>query len=227
MRKIGLLAVFVLILLLVGASIVTGFLLHDKTPGQEASPAKLVSNRQAQRLETSNASWQPSFFMALDERIQKVKLPRLRTVVLSEGDLEVRFWYDSRPDVINGFVIRRSANQWSAVGVRQTRNRQPSEVKLEALAVPKSGWETAWAKLVAAGILTLPDASELNCNSAGLDTVAFVIETNVHRLYRTYRYSNPSHAECDDAKRIVLIEEIIDEEFGPAKHTEGGSSSAE
>jgi hypothetical protein len=214
MRKIGLFAVFVLVSPLVGASIVIGFLHHNKNRAQNAIPAKVVSNHQAQRPEIPNASWEPSFFMALGERTQKVNLPSLRTVMLSDQDLEVRFWYDGRPDVINGFVIRRSADRWSAFGVRQTRNRQPSEVTLEVLSAPKSGWETAWAKLVDAGILTLPDASELSCNAPAFDTVSFVIETNVHRSYRTYRYSNPFHAECEEAKRIVLMEEIISEEFG-------------
>jgi hypothetical protein len=211
MRKICWLAVFVLVLLIVGASISIGFLLHDKNLAQHANPATSVPNQQ---IEIPDAGWEPSFFMALDERTQKVKLPSLRTVMLSEQDLEVRFWYDGRPDVINGFVIRRSANQWSAVGVRQTSNRQSSEVKLDVLAVPKSGWETAWAKLVGAGILTLPDASELSCNAPSLDTFSYVIETKVAGNYRTYRYSNPLHAVCDEAKRIVLIEEIIGEEFG-------------
>jgi hypothetical protein len=131
----------------------------------------LVPDQQALRPEIPNASWEPSFLEALGERTQKVNLPSLRTVVLSEQDLEVRFWYDGRPDVINGFVIRRSAGRWSAVAVRQTSNRQPSEVKLEDLGVPKSLWDAAWAKLVGAGILTLQDASELSCNSAGFDTV--------------------------------------------------------
>lgn len=215
MRKIGKLAVFVLVLLLVGASIVTGFFLHNKNLAQHASPGTLVQNQQVPRIEIPNASWEPSFFKALDERTQKVKLPSLRTVVLSEQDLDARFWYDTRPDVISGYVIRRSGDRWSAVFVRQTRDRLPSEVKLEAMPVPRSGWETAWAKLVNAGILTLPDAAELGCNSPSFDTVAYVIETNVHGIYRAYRYSNPLHGECDEAKRIVLIEEIIGEEFGP------------
>ena len=214
MRKISLPAVFVLVLLLLVASVSLGFLFRSRNLAQPVSPAKLDPNRQAQRVETPNASWEPSFFLALDERIQKVKLPSLRTVVLSDPDLEVRFWYDGRPDVIAGFVMRRSTGRWSALGVRQTRNRQPSEVILEVLGTPKSGWETVWAKLVSAGILKLRDASELDCNAPGFDTVAYVIETNVNGIYRTYRYSNPLHAKCDEAKRIVLIEEIMDEEFG-------------
>jgi len=214
MSKAGLRGVSVFVLLVVGASIVTGFFLHHKNLAQHTNPTKLVPNQQAQRIGIPDASWELAFFTALDERTQKVKLPSLRTVALSEPDLEVRFWYDGRPDVINGFVIRRSANRWSATAVRQIRNRQPSEVNLEALPVPKSGWDAAWAKLVGAGILTLPDASEPHCNAAGFDTVAYVIETNVGGVYRTYRYSNPLHADCDEAKQIVLIEEIIGEEFG-------------
>jgi hypothetical protein len=217
MRKICLIVIPSLVLLLVGASISIGLVLHNKPLTHHASPAKLIPNQQPQRLEKPQASWEASFFTALDERTQKVNLPSLRTVMLSEQDLEVRFWYDGRPDVINGFVIRRHGERWSALGVRQTRNRQPSEVKLEVLGVPKSGWETAWTKLVGAGILILPDASELNCNAPSADTFSFVIETNVHRTYRTYRYTNPFHAECAEAKRIVLIEEIIGEEFGLQK----------
>lgn len=214
MSRIDRSAAFVLLLVLVGIGIVTGFFIHNKNLAKRPSPTA-VQNKDAQRIEISKASWEQSFFSALDERAQKVNLPRLRTFVLPDHDLEVRFWYDARPDVITGFVIRRSANQWSAVGVRQTRNRQPSDVKMEALPVPKSGWDAVWAKLVAAGILSLPDASELGCNAPSFDTVAFVIETKVHGVYRTYRYSNPLHAECDEAKRTVEIEEIIVEEFGP------------
>jgi hypothetical protein len=114
MRKIRLFLVFAFVLLLVWASVVTGFFLHNKKPLQHARPGRLVQNQQVPRLEIPNASWEPSFFKALDERTQKVKLPRLRTVVLSDQDLEMRFWYDGRPDVISGYVIRRSADRWSA-----------------------------------------------------------------------------------------------------------------
>lgn len=191
----------------------------------QMSGTQLVEKGQTPRLEIPEADWEPQFFEALGERIKQVNLSSLRTLLLPENDLEVRFWYDARPDLINGFVIRRSASRWSGIEVRQTRNRQPSEVKTEALPVPKSGWDAAWAKLVAAGILTLPDASELGCNAPSFDTVAYVIETNVDGVYRTYRYSNPMHAECDEAKRIILIEEIFGEEFAStAARTRKGST---
>ncbi|MGH9905564.1 MAG: hypothetical protein ACRD8U_08290, partial [Pyrinomonadaceae bacterium] len=127
------------------------------------------------------------FFEALGERIKQVNLPSLRTVPLPEDDLEVRFWYDGRPDIINGFVIRRSNKQWSAIGVRQTGEGHTSPVKQEGLGTPKSGWDSAWKRFVDAGMLTLPDGSKVKCPT---DTFfgAFVVETNVSGTYRTYRY---------------------------------------
>ncbi len=71
-----------------------------------------------------------------------------------------------------------------------------------------------WQQLVDADILDLPDASEVNCSLDSLDGIAFVIETNSDMTYRTYKYGNPMLAECDEAKRIMKISEIIYEEFG-------------
>ncbi len=214
MHKIIVRTVFVLVSLLLGAGIVVGFLIHSTNGARHLSGEKSVQNHEIPRLERVNGSWEPSFFEALSERTQRINLPSLRTIVLPVGDLEVRFWYDGRPDIINGFVIRRSGDRWSAIGLRQARDHQPSAFRQEALRVPKSGWKAAWLRLVSVGILTLPDGSEPKCQPADFHPGGYVIETNVDRIYRTYRYSNPLHAECDEAKRIALIEEIIGEEFG-------------
>jgi hypothetical protein len=181
---------------------------------QQLSAAPVVQNVQTVRLEIPDADWEPSFFQALEERIKQVNLPSLRTVLLPKHDLEVRFWYDARPDIINGFVIRRSGDQWLAVGIRQSGERQFSPVKQETLGAPKSGWDVAWKRFVDAGILTLPDGSKVNCPVEVFAGGAFVVETNVRGTYRTYRYSNPQFAKCDEAKRIVSIEEIFADEFG-------------
>lgn len=58
-----------------------------------------------------NADWESTFFKALDERTKEVNLESLRHRKLHEKELEVRFWYDARPRVINGFVIRRLGDQ--------------------------------------------------------------------------------------------------------------------
>jgi hypothetical protein len=214
MSKTSIRFVVVLVTFLVGVLIATGFLLHEKKLPKSVNTATVVQNEQAVRLEIPNASWEPVFFKALDERTTEINLPSLRTVLLPEPDLEVRIWYDGRPDIINGVIIRRRAARWSAVGIRQTNNRQPFAVKQEALAVPKSGWESVWKKLVSVGILTLPDGSGLKCHSGVLDGGGYVVETNVDKIYRTYRYDNPQFAECDEARRILLVDEIIADEFG-------------
>src|SRR5258707_15757444 len=120
MSKISIRFVVAPVTFLVGVAIATGFLLHEKKLPKNVNTATVVQNEQAMRLEIPNADWEPVFFKALDERTTEINLPSLRTVVLPEPDLEVRIWYDGRPDLINGIVIRRCAAQWSAAGIRQT-----------------------------------------------------------------------------------------------------------
>jgi hypothetical protein len=87
------------------------------------------------------------------------------------------------------------------------------QLQQKALAAPKSGWEAAWERLARAGILTLQDASEVQCQSGALDGVSYVVEINVNKTYRTYRYGNPQFMKCNEAKRMVAMIEIIADEF--------------
>ena len=206
-------SVSVAIATLVVASTAGIVFLEVKKRAQHVNATTLKSE-QALQFEIPNAEWEPLFFKALEERTKKLNLPGLRTIVLPEHDLEVRFWYDGRPQVINGFVIRRRGDQWSAFRIRQTNEGEPVQVREETLPMPKSGWEAAWQKLVNAGILTLPDGwSNKRCHSGVLDGGGYVIETNVNKVYRTYMYANPQLANCDEAKEALLIEKIISEEF--------------
>jgi hypothetical protein len=160
-----------------------------------------------------NADWESTFFNALEERTKEVNLESLRHRKLHEKELEVRFWYDARPRVINGFVIRRLGDQWSGIGIRQIESRWPSHVSQSDLGEPKSGWDSLWKKLVDAGLLSIPDSDQTKCHTEVLDGVAFVIETNVSGAYRMFRYSNPQLAVCDEAKRVMSLENIIADEF--------------
>jgi hypothetical protein len=65
-----------------------------------------------------------------------------------------------------------------------------------------------------AGLLTMPDASQVHCNVNGKDGAGFVFETNVNGTYRTYLYDNPAFADFDQAKQLLNIISIIDQEFG-------------
>lgn len=162
---------------------------------------------------TADGEWVASFFPELEERTSKVDLPRLKARDYADDHLEVRYWYDSRPDIINGFVIRRVHNEWSALGLRQARNPWPSPVLQETLGPPKSGWDSLWKQLTDAGVLVLPDGDQIKCYRPVLDGGAIVIEVLSNKTYRTYRYSNPSLGACEQAKQIVLIDKIISEEF--------------
>jgi hypothetical protein len=89
----------------------------EATQQRKSAPA----DQTAQRLtvEVPDAGWEPAFFKQLEARTTAVNLPNLRTVVLPENDLEVRFWYEGL-EIINGVVIRRMGQQWSANWIYQT-----------------------------------------------------------------------------------------------------------
>jgi hypothetical protein len=67
---------------------------------------------------------------------------------------------------------------------------------------------------VSAGILILPDAAEIQCRAGILDGMGYVVELCKDRTYRTYMYDNPQYANCDDAKQMIKIAGIIQDEFG-------------
>lgn len=167
---------------------------------------------QTLQLEIPNSPWEPAFFEQLEKRTIAVNLPSLRRVVLPEDDLEVRVWYD-RLEIMSGFVIRRSGPQWSAHWIYQTKDHLPSSAKMETLPSPKSGWESLWKNLVNAGVLTLPDSPRPQCQNEALDGISYIVETNVNRKYRTYMYSNPQLMKCSEAKQILEIDKIIEDEF--------------
>jgi hypothetical protein len=192
----------------------TGFFCYGRYSDQ--LPNRVAMTVQGQRWlsdKTTTAQWEASFYEDLQKRTKKVRLPHLRTTTLAKQDIEMRFWYDARPNAINGFVLRRSGGAWSALGIRQLNDRWPSPVRRVNLGEPQSGWNAMWARLVGAGLLTLPDGLETKCNPGVLDGGGFVIETRIGSVYRTYRYSNPQFAECEGAKKVISVEGIIADEF--------------
>ncbi len=198
--------------LFIGIAVTTACLSSGKHMAIQPKATPTPQNAPGLQLEIPDAPWEPAFFNALEERAKTVSLPSLRTVVLPEHDLEARFWYDHF-EVISGLIIRRSGNKWFAIGLRQIHDHLPSSIKQEDLRPPRSGWKDAWKKLVDAGVLTLPDASKAGCRTEVLDGLGYVVETNVNRKYRTYRYGNPAFAKCDEAKQMILVGQILGDEF--------------
>jgi hypothetical protein len=118
--------------------------------------------------------------------------------------------------MIYGVILRRASDRWTATFLYGTSERkfgQPFQMKEKVLDVPKSGWEAAWGRLTRAGILTLSDASAVQCHAVALDGMGYVVETSVNGTYRTYRYGNPQLMKCGEAVRMIKIAEIMEEEF--------------
>jgi hypothetical protein len=122
-------------------------------------------------------------------------------------------WWGFGLSPLEGISLKYSAGQWRAIHVQADDYYEPTKARREELKPPKSGWNSTWQRLVDAGMLSLVDASEVNCGEGGLDGIGVVVETNIDRTYRTYMYPNPMLEKCSQAKQIVKITEIIAEEF--------------
>jgi hypothetical protein len=168
--------------------------------------------------EKSNLTWEDIYFEAIIERGKTSNLKRLKSKALPGDDLEIRVWSGFGITLLEGFILKRTAGEWSAVDLdwevsenpKGKRDVKPLDKKLD---VPKSGWDAAWQKLFDAGILTLPDAEKINCSGNTVDGFSYVVEYKLKNTYRTYMYDNPEYAKCDEAKQMVKINRIIAEEF--------------
>jgi hypothetical protein len=182
---------------------------------QTKDNVSVVQEKQALRLIVPDASWEPIFFKAINERIDEASMQSLRTVLLpGDDDLEVRVWVGFGQNGIDGLVLRRLTSQWSGLHLHGMFGNYPPNKYQQNLAVPKSGWEGAWQRLVNAGILTLPDATTVQCSTLINDGMSYVVEINMDKTYRTYLYDNPKYAKCSEAKQMIRIGNIIAEEFG-------------
>lgn len=169
-----------------------------------------------------NAGWEKIFFNGIDENdvrgINKVAsldgFSKLRETILPENDFEMRVWVGFGLFGIDGFILKRTSDNWSATALKRMLCHLENRAKVN-LAEPKSGWENFWQKLVNEGILTLPDSSELKKYGSGVvDGKSYVVELNKEFVYRTYKYSNPKYVKLKEAKHMVNIGNIIADEFG-------------
>lgn len=160
------------------------------------------------------ALWHLRLLKDIDKVTKKANLTSLRTKELPKSDFEVRIWFMPGPLGTDGLVLNRTQNIWVASYVHGLRAKHGSDEGLKNLPMPKSGWDTAWGRLVDAGLLTIVDASELNCDDAGKDTIVYFVETNVNGTYRPYSYSNLDAAKCEDAKKMIQVLKVLNEEFG-------------
>ena len=194
-----------------GALLSALFLLTNCQNSSTTSKTQTALSQELRR-EIPKSNWVGIFFKGIDDRAKQAKLTILRETVLPNNDLEARLWFDAGYDQLNGIVIHRSGGTWSATYLHELSTT--SAEFNEPMQPPQSGWDVFWNKLVDAELLTLPDASEVDCNVFAKDGSGFIVETNVNRTYRTYLYDNPLDAKCDQAKRLLNLIKIVNEELG-------------
>ena len=177
-----------------------------------------ISQQEVQlKKDIPTAIWEPIFFKAIRERARVAKLKDLRSTKLENDDLEIRVWIGFGVTALEGYVIKRTRERWSALKIPGVQPQDPRS-RVNVSITPKSGWEQLWKGLQSEGILTLPDSSQLPDVEYFTDGVSYVVEVNMNNSYRTYMYGSPETQTQPEAKRMARIAQILNDEFAKDIH---------
>src|SRR5205085_1459114 len=124
-------------------------------------------------------------------------------------DLEFRVWVGFGKKPLEGFVISRIDGKWQGTYLKSINDtvKPPYNKQLSS---PKSGWDEFWKQVTDAGLITLPDFSELKGYKAeGVDGTSYVIEIKTDGIYQTYAYLNPDYQKQQEAKQMLRIADIL------------------
>jgi len=193
-----------------------------------SAPARQESNVASQKQENSSAlasrkvepqltpvagdRLYPLFAETIHKRAEKASLPPLKSKNLSEDDIEFRVWVGFGKKPLEGFVISRIGGQWGGTFLESINltTRPPYRRKLS----PKPGWKQLWSQLVDAGLLTLPDSSQLKDEVLVCDGTSYVVEVKQGSVYRTYAYLNPHYQKWLESKQMLRIADFLYTGFG-------------
>ena len=157
--------------------------------------------------------WGSILYPYLDQHTSLVKLAELRSTSLPQEDLEVRVWLGFGLTPLEGFILKRTAGQWSAFYLEGDNYYEPKKVKMRELLPPHSSWESCWERLVAAGIRTVPDSSEIDYDVGGTDGWAYLVELREGDSYRAFHYQFPEYSRRAEARQVLEIGNTIGDEF--------------
>jgi len=151
---------------------------------------------------------EPLFADAINERAKAANLTPLKSQELNGDDLELRVWVGFGKKPLEGFVIRRADGLWGGTFL-ESMNATTKPPFRRKLSSPESGWELLWSQLVASGLFTLPDSSQLKDEVGVLDGTSYVVEVKKADVYRTYAYMNPDAQQWPEAKQMLRIASIL------------------
>ena len=154
----------------------------------------------------------PEFYDSIDELARLGGKGDLRSISISDDDVELRVWGGFGLTRLEGFILNRIKGKWSATQIHERFSK--NEKVVNPLNAPKIGWEAAWQSLLQHQILTLPDSKTIKCENVMEDGYTYVIEVRKGAAYRTYSYSNPDPSQCEQSKAILKIADIIRDEYG-------------
>lgn len=169
-----------------------------------------IALEKSSRIEASDdLTGMARFFEEIDARAKLAKLTRLRRTNLQKDDLELRIWIGFGAVSLEGVVIRRQGNIWSATHLASMGRGQPGASQKVKL-TPKSGWEELWRRLEQTSVLTLPRYG----GTRATDGESVVVEVRSGAVYRVSTFDNPELSDTTDAKEIIQILAIVRSEFG-------------
>ena len=64
-----------------------------------------------------------------------------------------------------------------------------------------------------AGVRTLPDSSEIDCDAGGTDGWGYLVELREGDSYRAFHYQFPEYSRRAEAKQVLEIGDAIGDEF--------------
>lgn len=173
-------------------------------------------------VEMPSESWSGYFYGSVKERqtiLGRANLSGyadLRKHLLPKGDEEVRIWMGFGITYLQGMILRKKAEKWSATRLLSALPNRPKSRWAKAYVAPKSGWATFLTKAETLGLWTLPDDSTLpqKDRKEVMDGFSYVVEIQREGKYRAYQYDNPEYqTQWPESKRILAIGKLLEQEF--------------
>ena len=188
----------------------------DRTKVAVSNSASISQKVESQLKPVAGDRSEPLFAETINERAKEANLFPLKSKKLNRDDLEFQVWVGFGKKPLEGFVIKRVAAQWEGTFL-ESINLTTKPPYRKQLSPPKSGWEQFWSQLLDAGLLSLPDSSQLKDEVEVFDGTSYVVEVKKDGVYRTYAYMNPDYQKWAEAKQMLRIADILYTELGIAK----------